>query len=125
MKKTIISCIVAILCTVAVCVTYAVKAPSDTKNTSSSVSDSSSYMTEKEAADYIGVSENVLNMMRVKLRYMEGAYMSYTYTNDSGKEVTEIVYKKDKLDAVVEKLMKDSNALNFRYIEKADTTEAK
>ncbi len=112
MKNTIVSSIVAILCVVALCVTYAVCTP---KSESASVV--ADYMTEAEAAEYIGVTDEVMLMVREKLGLFKGAYMSYTYTDTNGKEVTDIVYNKEALDEVVQKMMDDHGALNFKYIQ--------
>ncbi len=113
MKNTVIASIVVILCTVAVCVTFAVKSPSQSENT---VNDNT-YMTEDEAAEYIGVTSEVMQLMRSKLKSFEGAYVSYYYTDADGKEVNDVVYNKDALDEAVEKIMKDQGALNFKYIQ--------
>lgn len=118
MKNTILASIVAILCTVALCVTYAVSNPAkaDTK----AVADDS-YISEEEAAEYIGVNTTVMELMREQLKVFEGAYMSYTYTNDAGEEETTLVYNKDALDEIMADLMKDDskNTLNFKYIQQA------
>lgn len=124
MKNTVIASIVAVLCTAAICVTYAVKSPSNVKETSAVASDTT-YMTEDEAAEYIGVTDDVMKMMREKLKSFEGAYVSYYYTNAEGKEVNDIVYNKAALDKAVEKIMKDQGALNFKYIQEVTTNEAK
>lgn len=124
MKNTVIASIVAVLCTAAICVTYAVKSPSNVKETSAVASDTT-YMTEAEAAEYIGVTDDVMKMMREKLKSFEGAYVSYYYTNAEGKEVNDIVYNKAALDKAVEKIMKDQGALNFKYIQEVTTNEAK
>lgn len=116
MKKTIISCAVALICTAAICLTYAFSAPKAEK----SVTDAyPAYMSEQQTADYIGVEENILKIMRENLAYFKGAYMSYTYTDDKGEEVTEIVYNKDAVDEAVKKLMNDPGKLNFKYIQEA------
>lgn len=115
MKNTIIASIVAILCTAAVCVTLAVKAPTQSE---AAVKDNT-YMTETEAAEYIGVTEEVMQLMRKSLKSFEGAYVSYYYTNAEGKEVNDIVYNKSALDKAVEKIMQDQGALNFKYIQEA------
>jgi hypothetical protein len=124
MKNTVIASIVAVLCTAAICVTYAVKSPSNVKETSAVAADTT-YMTEAEAAEYIGVTDDVMKMMREKLKSFEGAYVSYYYTNAEGKEVNDIVYNKAALDKAVEKIMKDQGALNFKYIQEVTTNEAK
>lgn len=124
MKNTVIASIVAVLCTAAICVTYAVKSPANVKETSAVATDTT-YMTEAEAAEYIGVTDDVMKMMREKLKSFEGAYVSYYYTNAEGKEVNDIVYNKAALDKAVEKIMKDQGALNFKYIQEVTTKEAK
>lgn len=124
MKNTVIASIVAVLCTAAICVTYAVKSPANIKETSAVAADTT-YMTEAEAAEYIGVTDDVMKMMREKLKSFEGAYVSYYYTNAEGKEVNDIVYNKAALDKAVEKIMKDQGALNFKYIQEVTTKEAK
>lgn len=115
MKNTIIASVVAILCTAAVCVTLAVKAPTQSKAT---VNDNT-YMTETEAAEYIGVTEEVMQLMRKNLKSFEGAYISYYYTNTDGNEVNDVVYNKEALDEAVEKIMTEQGALNFKYIQEA------
>ena len=124
MKNTVIASIVAVLCTAALCVTYAVKSPANVKEISAVAADTT-YMTEAEAAEYIGVTDDVMKMMREKLKSFEGAYVSYYYTNAEGKEVNDIVYNKAALDKAVEKIMKDQGALNFKYIQEVTTKEAK
>ncbi|MBQ8574776.1 MAG: hypothetical protein IJ447_01860 [Clostridia bacterium] len=111
MKNTVISCIVAILCVVALCVTYAVCTPS------TQPAEFADYLTEEEAADYIGVSDEVMVMIREKLGLFKGAFMTYTYTDASGKEVTDIVYNKAALDEAVEKMMSEHSGLNFKYLQ--------
>lgn len=123
MKNTIIASIVAILCTAAICTTYAVKSPA--KKADSAVSSDTTYMTEAEAADYIGVTDEVMKMMRENLKSFEGAYVSYYYTNADGKEVNDIVYNKAALDKAVQKIMSEQGSLNFKYIQKATSNEAK
>ncbi|HAY73087.1 MAG TPA: hypothetical protein DIW36_00355 [Ruminococcaceae bacterium] len=123
MKNTIIASIVAILCTAAICTTYAVKSPA--KKADSAVSSDTTYMTEAEAADYIGVTDEVMKMMRENLKSFEGAYVSYYYTNADGKEVNDIVYNKAALDKAVQKIMSEQGSLNFKYIQEVTTNEAK
>lgn len=123
MKNTIIASIVAVLCTAAICVTYAVKSPAN-KQEASAVAADTTYMTEAEAADYIGVTDEVMKMMREKLKSFEGAYVSYYYTDAEGKEVNDIVYNKAALDKAVSKIMTEQGALNFKYIQEA-ASEAK
>ncbi len=124
MKNTVIASIVAVLCTAAICVTYAVKSPVNKKETSAVASDTT-YMTEEEAADYIGVTDDVMKMMRENLKSFEGAYVAYYYTDAQGKEVTDIVYNKAALDKAVAKIMSEQGALNFKYIQEVTTAEAK
>lgn len=116
MKNTIIASIVAIICTVSICVTYAAKSPSNKKDTSAY---SSAYMTETEAAEYIGVDEEIMKIMRVNLKSFDGAFVTYYYTDSKGNEVENVVYQKDALDKAVEKIMKDQGALNFKYLQEA------
>lgn len=123
MKNTIIASIVAILCTAAICTTYAVKSPA--KKADSAVSSDTTYMTEAEAADYIGVTDEVMKMMRENLKSFEGAYVSYYYTNADGKEVNDIVYNKAALDKAVQKIMSEQGSLNFKYIQEVTSNEAK
>ena len=123
MKNTIIASIVAILCTAAICTTYAVKSPA--KKADSAVSSDTTYMTEAEAADYIGVTDEVMKMMRENLKSFEGAYVSYYYTNADGKEVNDIVYNKAALGKAVQKIMSEQGSLNFKYIQKVTSNEAK
>lgn len=123
MKNTIIASIVAILCTAAICTTYAVKSPA--KKADSAVSSDTTYMTEAEAADYIGVTDEVMKMMRENLKSFEGAYVSYYYTNADGKEVNDIVYNKVALDKAVQKIMSEQGSLNFKYIQEVTSNEAK
>lgn len=114
MKNTIISCIVAILCVVALCVTYATCTPSaDTASVSSGYAD---YLTEEEAAKYIGVPTEIMVMMREKLGYFKGAYMNYMYIDD-GKQVQTIVYNRDALNEAVDKLSEETGALNFKFLQ--------
>lgn len=123
MKNTIIASIVAILCTAAICTTYAVKSPA--KKADSAVSSDTTYVTEAEAADYIGVTDEVMKMMRENLKSFEGAYVSYYYTNADGKEVNDIVYNKAALDKAVQKIMSEQGSLNFKYIQEVTANEAK
>lgn len=123
MKNTIIASIVAILCTAAICTTYAVKSPAT--KTTKSVSSDTTYMTESEAAEYIGVTDEVMKMMRENLKSFEGAYISYYYTDAEGKEVNDIVYNKAALDKAVEKIMSEQGALNFKYIQESANSKSK
>lgn len=119
MKKTIISCVVAVICTAALCITYAVSTP-DKDN---SKVDGSAYFTEQEAAEYIGVTDEIMVLMREKLKVFEGAYMSYTYVDEKGDDVNILVYNKDALDDVIEGLMKDQNKYNFKYIQEVENSK--
>ncbi|MBQ5592773.1 MAG: hypothetical protein IIU80_07485 [Clostridia bacterium] len=116
MKNTIISCIVAILCVVALCVTYASCTPATEADTA--VAD---YLTEAEAADYIGVTDEVMVMMRSKLGLFKGAYMTYMYLDANGKEVTDIVYKKEALNEALDKIMEEHGAYNFKFLQEAES----
>ena len=64
-------------------------------------------------------------MMRENLKSFEGAYVSYYYTNADGKEVNDIVYNKAALDKAVQKIMSEQGSLNFKYIQKVTSNEAK
>lgn len=112
MKKTIISCVVSILCTVALCVTIFV---STGNSNTDSVPD---YMTETQAAEYLGISADRLEIMRKNLKYLEGAYVSYSYEVD-GEVETIYIYSKQALNDTMEKLMNESGKknINFKYIE--------
>lgn len=120
MKNTIISSVVAILCVIALCVTYAVTAKNNAVNTQGEAVEAaanSDYMTEAEAAAYIGVPENIMQMMREKLGYFKGAYMNYMYLDADGKEVKTIVYNKAALNTEVAKLSKETGALSFKFLQ--------
>ncbi len=118
MKKTIIPCIVAVLCTVAICCT-AVFCFNSYKAANTSVK--SGYLTESEAAEYLGIDESRLVILRKNLKYLEGSYMLYSFVNDKGEEVSVCMYSKAQLDKVMDKMMDDSktNSINFKYIEEA------
>ncbi len=128
MKNTIISSVVAIVCVAALCITYAV-AGKNTNTADSAVNAQTNpaavsaaaanddYMTEDEAAAYIGVPTDIMQMMREKLGYFKGAYMSYIYLDADGKEVKSIVYNKDALNDAVAKLSKDTGALSFKFLQ--------
>lgn len=115
MKNTIISCVVAVLCVVALCVTYASCTPKaeDVSTVSGAYAD---YLSEEEAAEYIGVSTELMQMMRTKLGYFKGAYMNYMYIED-GKQVESIVYNREALNEAVDKLNKEVGALNFKFLQ--------
>jgi len=114
MKNTLIASIVAILCTIAICITYGVCAPKADEKT---VAEYGDYVTEAEAADYLGVTEEIMQLMREKLKYLEGTYMEYMYVNDGGEEVTIIVYNKEDLSAKVSELQSKNGILNFKFIQ--------
>lgn len=123
MKNTVIASIVAIICTAAVCVTLFIKLPAvSDKSGANTPSADKAYMTETEAADYIGVNEDVMKMMREKLKSFEGAYVSYYYTDAEGKEVNSIVYNREALDKIMNSIAADKNnhAFNFKYIQEAE-----
>ena len=115
MKNTIISCIVAVVCVVALCVTYASCTPK-AENTAAVAGAYADYLSEEEAAEYIGVSAEIMEMMRIKLGYFKGAYMQYIYLED-GKQVESIVYNREALNEAVEKLSKEVGALSFKFLQ--------
>lgn len=126
-KETIITPVVAIACTAAICITGAVcvnkaikgsstAAAPETASASSANDDA--YLTEAEAAAYLGLDEGRLVIMRKQLKYLEGTYMSYSYVKD-GNDVEVVMYQKEKLDDVMADLMKKSNSINFKYLEEA------
>lgn len=126
--NTIVSSAVAVACVAALCITYAVsgkkpaEAAADTNVTASPAAVSAAatndeYMTEAEAAAYIGVPADVMKLMREKLGYFKGAYMNYIYLDSEGKEVKSIVYNKEALDDAVAKLSKDVGALSFKFLQ--------
>lgn len=128
MKNTIIASVVAILCTLAICITYGVCTPKETEKTAVAAAGESKYLTEKEAAEYLGVTEEIMQIMRERLKYLEGSYMKYMYVNDKGEDEVILVYNKDKLDAKFAEIASKSSTLNFKYFqEKAaeSTTAAK
>ncbi len=119
--KSIITPVVSILCTAAVCVTGAVCVDKVVKNdelVSSSISQESkdAYLTEAEAAEYLGIDAGRLAIIRKNLKKLEGSYMIYSYVED-GKDVEIVVYQKDRLDAAMANYMKNSNSVNFKYLE--------
>ncbi len=113
MKKTIIKSVVAILCTVALCVTISLS--TKTTDTTKEYGD---YMTEAQAAEYLGISEKRLSIMRVNLDYLDGAFMSYTYV-ENGEDITVHMYSKQALNDTMAKLMADNGKrnLNFKFLE--------
>lgn len=131
--KTIIKSAVAVVCTAALCVTYATsnadkKVKSVTKSDSAvieTIDPDTSYISEAEAAKYIGITETALKTIREKVpQYLKGAYMTYTYYNEKNEEVTSVVYSKAALDGVIEKLMNsDDNYINLRYIQEAKASK--
>lgn len=112
MKKTIITCIVSVLCTVALCVTIFVCTGNG--NTEAAPD----YMTETQAAEYLGISAERLEIMRKNLKYLEGAYVSYSYEVD-GKTETVYMYSKQALNDTMAELMDNESKknINFKYIE--------
>lgn len=111
MVKTIIKCAVAVLCTVAICVTIFVC-------TGKSEETAPDYMTEAQAAEYLGVSAERLEIMRKNLKYLEGAYVSYSY-EENGEVVTVYMYSKQALNDTMAELMDNEGRknINFKYIE--------
>ncbi len=114
MKKTIIKSIVAILCTIAICVTIGVVFADNSK----SEEVYGDYMTEAQAAEYLGITEERLAIMRVNLDYMDGAFMVYSYVED-GEDVISYMYSKQALNDVMAKLMADNGkrSINFKILE--------
>ncbi|MBQ8782966.1 MAG: hypothetical protein IJZ57_04260 [Clostridia bacterium] len=112
MVKTIIKCAVAILCTVAICVTIFVC----TGNNGADATPD--YMTEAQAAEYLGISAERLEIMRKNLKYLEGAYVSYSYEVD-GEVETVYMYSKQALNDTMAELMDEEGKknINFKYIE--------
>lgn len=129
MKKTIITTIVSVICTAAICITAflcvgkVVKSRTDSSapDVKKSESQTPAYLTEAEAAAYLGIEEARLTILRKNLRYLEGSYIVYTYADESGEEVSECIYSKSQLDKAVVKLMSDSktSSFNFKYLEEA------
>ena len=118
MTKTIISAVVSVICTAAICITAFLCVNNYKKETAAVSND---YMTEAQAAEYLGISENHLTIMRKNLKYLEGSYIVYSYVDDNDKDVSVFMYSKDELDKAVEKLMSksSSSSINFKYIEDA------
>lgn len=112
MIKTIIKCVVAILCTVAVCVTIFVCTGKKDEATAPD------FMTEAQVAEYLGISEERVEIMRKNLKYLEGAYVSYSYEID-GEMQTVYIYSKQALNDTMAKLMSENGKknINFKYIE--------
>lgn len=120
---SILTPVVSIVCTAAICITGAVCVNKVIKNdaqsnVSISAESEDAYLTEAEAAKYLGLDEARLVILRKNLKKLEGSYMSYTYT-ENDKEVQVIMYQKDKLDKAMQDLMKDSNSINFKFLEEA------
>ncbi|MBQ7595536.1 MAG: hypothetical protein IJU45_02595 [Clostridia bacterium] len=120
MKNQVLPAIIAVICTIAICLTAFFCVGKVTKEYSAK-SGSSDYMTEAEAAEYLGIDEARLTILRKNLKYLEGTYMVYTFADDAGEEVSVCMYSKSQLNKVVEKLMGDTktNSINFKYIEQA------
>lgn len=132
--NTIVSSVVAVVCAAALCVTYATvgkkaAAPEATTAADQAVTvspeavaaaaNSGEYMTEAEAAAFIGVPEDVMVLMRDKLGYFKGAYMTYIYLDANNKEVKSIVYNKAALNSEVAKLTKETGALSFKFLQES------
>lgn len=118
MTKTIISAVVSVICTAAICITAFLCVNNYKKDTATGSND---YMTESQAAEYLGISEDHLIIMRKNLKYLEGSYIVYSYVDDNDKDVSVCMYSKDGLDEAIEKLMSKStsSSINFKYIEDA------
>lgn len=120
--ESIIKPVVSLVCTAAICITGAVcvnkviNNGADKDGVSISAENDDAYLTEAEAAKYLGLDESRLVIMRKNLKKLEGAYMAYSYVED-GEEVTVVMYQKDKLDDIMEDLMKESGSVNFKYLE--------
>ncbi|MDD6275973.1 MAG: hypothetical protein PUB20_04030 [Clostridia bacterium] len=112
MKNTVIRSIVAVLCSAAICVTMALTLPK-----MGSADADKEYMTASETAEYLGITEEVLEIMRVDLKKLEGSYMSYTYVNDKGDTVTEIIYQKAALDEDIKAIMESAGAINLEFLQ--------
>lgn len=133
MTKTIIKSAVAVVCTAALCVTYASsnadkKVKHDTKSGTAvieTVDPDTAYISEAEAAKYIGITETALKTIREKIpQYLKGSYMTYTYFNDKNEEVTSVVYCKAALDGVIEKLMNGNDSyINLRYVQETEASK--
>lgn len=133
MTKTIIKSAVAVVCTAALCVTYASsnadkKVKPDTKADTAvieTVDPDTAYISEAEAAKYIGITETALKTIREKIpQYVKGSYMTYTYFNEKNEEVTAVVYSKKALDGVIEKLMNSNdNYINLRYVQETEASK--
>lgn len=122
MKNTIIASVVAILCTIAICITYGVCTPKTEDK--AAVVEYGQYITEKEAADYLGVTEEIMQIMREKLKYLEGSYIKYMYVDENNEEVELLVYNKDKLDAKMAEVSAKTGNLNCKYFQELATKEA-
>lgn len=125
MKNTILASIVAIICTAAICITCVM-----TFNASKKVDNSltpaaqAEYLSEADAAEYIGVTDEVMEMLRKDLKYFEGSYMTYSYNDADGNLQTDVVYRKSSLDEAVKKYMDKTGALNFKYIQEQKAKSA-
>ncbi len=111
MNKVIIKSIVSIICAAAICVTIFLC--SDNKE-----ANYPDYMSETQAAEYLGIDEARLVIMRKNLKYLEGAYVAYSY-EENGEMVTVYKYSKQALnDTMAELMATDSKRnINFKYIE--------
>ena len=129
MNKTIITSIVSVICTAAICITAFLcvgkalkpQPDADAAAIAKSESEAPAYMTEAQAAAYLGIEESRLTILRKNLKYLEGSYIVYTYANDSGEEESVCIYSKAQLDKAIVKLMSDSktSSFNFKYLEEA------
>lgn len=120
MKNTIISSVVAVICVAALCLTYALvgrNGSAEPADTVAAVAENTDYLTEEEAAAYIGVPADIMQMMREKLGYFKGAYMYYMYLDAEGNEVKSVVYNKDALNDAVAKLSEETGALSFKFLQ--------
>ncbi len=121
---------VSLVCTAAICITGAAcvnKVVNKGKDDGVYISAQSEdgYLTEAEAAKYLGIDEARLAIMRENLKYLEGSYIEYTFKGDDGEMVEVVMYQKAKLDSVMADLMKDKSTINFKYIEEALEKAAK
>lgn len=123
--EKIITPAVSLVCTAAICITGAACVSKvvnkDKKDDGVSISAQSedAYLTEAEAASYLGIDEARLSIMRKNLKYLEGTYIEYSFKGDDGEMTDVVMYQKAKLDSVMVELMKDKNTINFKYIEEA------
>lgn len=131
--ESLIKPVVSLVCTAAICITGAACVNKALKNDTApaepvpvaesapavSAENDNAYLTEAEAAKYIGIDAGRMAIMRKNLKMFDGAYMFYSYVGEDGKQVEIVMYQKDKLDSVMEKNMKDKGSVNFKYLEEA------